>query len=460
MYMKNKLLKKKKKKGCGVETETYFEIEPNIFFDNGDSIAVSVGIQLLDERLKDRVSKRIGQKKVHFPRLSKASSVSHQREERGGQRYEEEEEEEEEEEKKVHDDDGDADDDNDSDTDLINELSAYKAVAVVGVSNHSVINPRLATTVSMSSSSTLTTLPPQDTDTERGFSQDWEPSLTGATQKRNTIRSVLLRGGSVASNYSASSSTVLTVGSPVMVIMQPVDPNKRLEMAYQQKSLLQYNAMSDVMVKYQTKMNEWEFDAFEFMDDPGTHGLGLVLMAYHITRHTGLLELCEIEPEKFWKFSEHIQKGYLNNPYHNKYHACDVLVSTYYYLRTRFMKSHMTVWDEFAAYVAAMAHDVGHDGYNNAFHLATASNLALLYGDTSLLENYHVSETFRILSLPDCNWMQSHPLSIRRYLGILIRQIIFATDMKHHGTNMANLNEVVKVLKFSLFSLFIFIYLM
>ncbi|ETN99713.1 hypothetical protein RFI_37754 [Reticulomyxa filosa] len=306
----------------------------------------------------------------------------------------------------------------DSDSDLMSELSVSKGVSLLGQGNVSMGSQRAGFF----------------NQTGRNFS-----SLV-SIKKWDSMPTVLLRGGSIATNYSTVSSSPHLLqppkGVPALVTLQPV----------------QSNVPCDVMSKYHDKINKWEFDAFEFINDPETYGLGLTLMAFHICKYTGLLECCEIDADRFWNFSYQVQKGYRNNPYHNHYHACDVLVSTYYYLKTRFMKSHMTIWDEFGGYVAAMVHDVGHDGFNNAFHLATASNLALLYGDASLLENYHVSETFRILSQTDCNWMQSHPLSVRRYLGVLIRQIILGTDMKHHGTNMANLNEIVKVLRYTYFA--------
>lgn len=43
----------------------------------------------------------------------------------------------------------------------------------------------------------------------------------------------------------------------------------------------------------------------------------------------------------------------------------------------------------FSMLVAAYCHDVGHDGVNNTFHVASGSELALTYNDNSVLENMH-----------------------------------------------------------------------
>ncbi|ETO30207.1 hypothetical protein RFI_06911 [Reticulomyxa filosa] len=382
----------------------------------------------LDDRLKDRVSRRIVQRRETIESQKSTTSALTELRSIGTVHIAFNE-----------------NDDNDSDSDLISELSVSKGVSVVG-GNHSITNPLSQRPIG--GDTKKMSLSPNATATATTTTTELDTDMTGLAtiHKWNSPHTVLLRGGSVTLNYSTTSSSQKVGATPLMVIMQPVESTESSEVENWNKVLTPYAQMSEAMSKYHSKLNQWTFDAFEFMNDPATQGLGLPLIAFHIMKTTGLLELCEVEADKFWNFSEQVQKGYLDNPYHNKYHACDVL-------------SHMTIWDEFGAYVAAMVHDLGHDGYNNAFHLATASNLALLYGDASLLENYHISETFRILSQSNCNWMQSHSLSVRRYLGILIKQIVLGTDMKHHGTNMANFNELVKILRYQKKYIYICIYI-
>ena len=45
--------------------------------------------------------------------------------------------------------------------------------------------------------------------------------------------------------------------------------------------------------------------------------------------------------------------------------------------------------------LAAVVHDLGHTGHNNAFHVATSSELALLYSDASVRGGY-VAVTWRV----------------------------------------------------------------
>uniref|UniRef100_A0A1I8F2L7 P4Hc domain-containing protein n=1 Tax=Macrostomum lignano TaxID=282301 RepID=A0A1I8F2L7_9PLAT len=49
------------------------------------------------------------------------------------------------------------------------------------------------------------------------------------------------------------------------------------------------------------------------------------------------------------------------------------------------------------------AHDYEHTGTTNSFHVNTGSDLALLYNDKGVLENYHVSAVFRLLREEDYN---------------------------------------------------------
>jgi len=125
----------------------------------------------------------------------------------------------------------------------------------------------------------------------------------------------------------------------------------------------------------------------------------------------------------------------------------DVLMSTHYMFTSSLFKTHMTIWDELGCYVAAVCHDLGHMGLNNAWYINTAGNLALLYGDESVLENYHIAETFRILNNPESNWMSSFPSSVRRYISTVIRRSILATDLKVHGTKMLQLQSLVDTYK-------------
>ena len=54
-------------------------------------------------------------------------------------------------------------------------------------------------------------------------------------------------------------------------------------------------------------------------------------------RHSGLLDKCEIIARKFWKFLDVVESRYCDNPYHNKYHSCDI-VSVHYLFQDKFLR--------------------------------------------------------------------------------------------------------------------------
>lgn len=49
-------------------------------------------------------------------------------------------------------------------------------------------------------------------------------------------------------------------------------------------------------------------------------------------------------------------------------------------------------------YVGAAIHDYGHKGLNNAYLLRTEDELALIYNDKSVLENFHISAFYQSIS--------------------------------------------------------------
>jgi len=53
-----------------------------------------------------------------------------------------------------------------------------------------------------------------------------------------------------------------------------------------------------------------------------------------------------------------------------------------------------TQLDVACLFLAALGHDVGHPGTNNAYAIRTKNPLALLYNDKSVLENHHISLFF------------------------------------------------------------------
>ncbi|KAK9710672.1 3',5'-cyclic-nucleotide phosphodiesterase, variant 2 [Basidiobolus ranarum] len=103
-----------------------------------------------------------------------------------------------------------------------------------------------------------------------------------------------------------------------------------------------------------------------------------------------------------------------------------------------------TMNERFAFIVACLCHDLSHDGHTNNFHVATSSELAILYNDSSVLENFHAHQTFVLLrNLPEANIFGDLSAAVVAELRSIIIKCILATDMGRHMEVMANFNECV-----------------
>ncbi|SCM24786.1 phosphodiesterase gamma, putative [Plasmodium chabaudi adami] len=127
-----------------------------------------------------------------------------------------------------------------------------------------------------------------------------------------------------------------------------------------------------------------------------------------------------------------MKKGYNDVPYHNSIHAamvtkhCSILITS---LDTvNILKD-----NEMAAFlISALGHDIGHFGRTNMFLKNCSNFLSIIYNDKSILENYHCSYLFSILSKEEHNIFKNEDLKILTNLRQQIIEVILATDMSKH----------------------------
>ena len=99
------------------------------------------------------------------------------------------------------------------------------------------------------------------------------------------------------------------------------------------------------------------------------------------------------------EFLSAIADRYLDNPYHNYKHGCDVCHTVYRLVRLSGLEAVFTGVEFFSLLVAAVAHDVGHLGVNNAFLVKSRHELAVRYEDQSPLEKMHCSVLMEVGSV-------------------------------------------------------------
>uniref|UniRef100_A0A7S0XLP4 Phosphodiesterase n=1 Tax=Pseudo-nitzschia delicatissima TaxID=44447 RepID=A0A7S0XLP4_9STRA len=126
--------------------------------------------------------------------------------------------------------------------------------------------------------------------------------------------------------------------------------------------------------------------------------------------------------------------------YHNHVHAADVTQSLHVLLQMGAKNFTEEKLELFSMLIAAVVHDVGHNGLNNSFHVNSRSELALLYNDVSVLENMHASSAFRLI-LGDNrdrtldifeNFDEDQTTKARDF----ITKAVLSTDMKKHFSSL------------------------
>lgn len=86
--------------------------------------------------------------------------------------------------------------------------------------------------------------------------------------------------------------------------------------------------------------------------------------------------------------------------------------------------------DTISVIVASLAHDVGHDGFNNGYHNKVSSPLTNLFGSQHVQEFYHSAQTIKILELSEFDFITENfsEKDVRTFKKRIIQSIL-NTDM-------------------------------
>jgi len=115
--------------------------------------------------------------------------------------------------------------------------------------------------------------------------------------------------------------------------------------------------------------NCWEFDVVEFAERPEVAHMPLLVIGHFLIVQTGLKTHLNLDMNRVDNWLKSIEESYNENPYHNHLHGADVMCSMFYWFSSLIFKENMNSLDLLGALAAACAHDVGHDGVNNQFHV-------------------------------------------------------------------------------------------
>eukprot|EP01071_Lankesteria_metandrocarpae_P003436 Lankesteria_metandrocarpae@DN2951_c1_g1_i1.p1 len=129
-----------------------------------------------------------------------------------------------------------------------------------------------------------------------------------------------------------------------------------------------------------------------------------------------------------------MQELYFPNPYHNATHGAAVAHFTYCLgsMFSLFDSELMSNADIVGVVLAGLGHDLSHPARNNAFLTNASEALAIVYNDSSVLENFHCSLLFSLLHKPNHDIFRNVNLEQYRATRSHIVNLILGTDMKLH----------------------------
>ena len=181
------------------------------------------------------------------------------------------------------------------------------------------------------------------------------------------------------------------------------------------------------------------FDIFDYIVN---HGRDMVLhnISLYIFNKYNLFLI--VNKSRFDSFLDKIKVGYdFMLPYHNEIHAADVLNTSHIIAMQSNIQTEMdlTILDLSGFFIAAIIHDYKHPGLNNNYHINKRTELSRRYNDISVLENYHVSSAFKVISQNNSNIFCDIQNEEYRVVRKRIVECVLATDMAKHAKEVTRL---------------------
>lgn len=146
--------------------------------------------------------------------------------------------------------------------------------------------------------------------------------------------------------------------------------------------------------------------------------------------------------------------NYLDNPFHNRVHALDVMQTTHFVMvHSPALLESLDAVERFALLLGAFIHDTAHPGINNKLLIKLANDkslsirrdlaeFAVTFSNKSVLEQHHLSTAFKLAfesADPDANpFVDLNPDDFARCRALII-ELVLATDMEQHFNMLTKL---------------------
>jgi len=253
-----------------------------------------------------------------------------------------------------------------------------------------------------------------------------------------------------SSNKSNNSGSHPNIKLNTLNLMKPVQGIGR--MSINLLNNVQMGMKNDIDVNQQifsmnNSIDSVDFNIFEYSDKFGRENV-LINISDYIFEQYSLY--CVINSKRFETFLDKIRVGYdYLLPYHNDLHAADVLQTCHLFSVMSNLKDEMdlTTLDLAAFFISAIIHDFKHPGLNNTYQINKRTKIANKYNDISVLENYHLSSAFNVISHPNSNIFCDLSVEEYRVVRKRIVECVLATDMAKHTKSQTSLKIKLDQLK-------------
>lgn len=278
----------------------------------------------------------------------------------------------------------------------------------------------------------------EDASSEHAVTSMDSSNSLSADEVEEIINSMINRDFNIYSHKNSSKGELMTS-----------DAKKRLTQAtmeLQPSSLKVYRRLQTLSkvrrVPSILDFNENLTELLEHVGDWNFNILTLIQCTHEPLTEVGTYVFSTLEFNEAFSIPRKVTKKFLSkvescyhdtNYYHNSLHAADVMCSVVFLVHKGLQLCYSLLEiDIFALIVAALAHDIGHPGLNNAYLIATSDPLAIQYNDQSVLENMHCTTLFRILQRSDCNILANLSKGDQQAFRKVVIKTILATDLQKH----------------------------
>ena len=224
------------------------------------------------------------------------------------------------------------------------------------------------------------------------------------------------------------------------------DKSRKININYNKKKII--NSPTEIDFNLYKDIETQEFNIFKLEAIIGRE-LILPLIGYYIFKTFGFDKIFKYNIFENWckKISEGYQRS---NFYHNDLHAADVTQTCLLYIRIGNDEEAypLSIPNISSIFLSCLCHDYQHPGVNNNFLKETKNKLSIRYNDISILENMHISTTFKlILNNKDCNIFANVDNNLYKQMRKEMISCVLATDMTFHNQYVDFLQENVNCLK-------------